>query len=166
MRDDEKTREELVAELTRTRLEISAHETAEAECREVEKALEDQVHFLQNLIDTIPNPIFYKDTQGRFLGCNKAFQNRMGLQKNEIVGKTSFDLFPWKYAENYHEMDQLSFRHPGEQVFETTILYADGKPYDVVIYKGTFTNADGDLAGLVGVTVDITERKQAEEALR
>lgn len=166
MRDDEKTREDLIAELAQLRLKLAEHEAAESACKDVEKALEDQIHFLQNLIDTIPNPIFYKDTQGRFLGCNKAFQKRMGLKKDEIIGKTSFDLFPREYAEHYHKMDQLSFRHPGEQVYETTILYADGKPYDVVIYKGTFTNADGTLAGLVGVTVDITERKQAEEALR
>lgn len=166
MRDERKTKKELVSELTELRRRLTELETARVGCCEVEKALGDQIHFLQTLIDTIPNPIFYKNTTGHFLGCNKAFERRLGLTKENIVGKTSYELFPKEYADKYHEMDLTSFRHPGEQVFETTLLYADGKIYDVIIYKGTFSNADGTLAGLVGVTVDVTERKRAEEALR
>jgi PAS domain S-box-containing protein len=166
MKDEKKTKKQLIAELEELRCRLSGFEETQTGCMEVERALRDQLHFLQTLIDTIPNPIFFKDTSGHFLGCNKAFENRLGLSKEAIVGKTSYELFPKEYADKYREMDLASFRQPGEQVYETTLLYADGKVYDVIIYKGTFSNADGTLAGLVGVTVDITERKKAEEALR
>jgi len=166
MKDERKTKKELISELTKLRCRLTQFEAAQVGCQEVEKALRNQLHFLQTLIDTIPNPIFYKDTKGHFLGCNKAFEERLSLDKENIVGKTSYELFPKEYADKYHEMDMASFRNPGEQVFEMTLLYADGKLYDVIIYKGTFSNEDGTIAGLVGVTVDVTERKRAEEALR
>lgn len=158
--------EELLREVERLRQRVAELEGLESERIRTEKALQEQVHFLQTLIDTIPNPIFIKDTSGTFIGCNKAFERRLGRSREEIIGKSSFDLFPTNFAEVYHRMDVESFRHPGEQVYETSILYGDGKPYDVIIYKGTFTNVEGELAGVVGMTVDITERKQAEEGLR
>lgn len=134
--------------------------------RQIEKALQEQLHFLQTLIDTIPNAIFYKDTKGRFLGCNRAFESRMGLPREQIIGQTSHDLFPEDLAEDYQRMDAALLENPGEQVHETTLHYADGGIRDVIINKGTFANADGEVAGLVGVTVDITERKKAETALK
>lgn len=136
------------------------------EAGSVEKALREQVHFLQTLIDTIPNPIFYKDTQGHFLGCNEAFELRLGLSREQIIGKTSHDLFPRHMADEYHPMDTALLEDPGEQVHESTLHYADGRIRDVIINKGTFTNTEGALSGLVCVTVDITERKQAEAALQ
>ncbi len=134
--------------------------------KSVEKALQEQLHFLQTLIDTIPNPIFYKDTQERFLGCNKAFELRLGLTRDQILGKTSHDLFPRELADEYRLMDSALLKNPGEQVHETSLHYADGRLHDVLINKGTFRNTDGAVAGLVGVTIDITERKKAEEALQ
>jgi PAS domain S-box-containing protein len=166
MRAEKKTKRKLISEPAEFHCRNARFEAAEVECKGTERALEDQLQFLQTLIDTIPNPIFYKDTQGHFLGCNRAFDKRLGLSKDEIVGKTSYDLFPKKFADEYHEMDMESFRNPGEQVYETTLLYADRKIHDIIIYKGTFTGADGTLAGLVEVAVDITERKNGEEALR
>ena len=132
----------------------------------VEKALQEQLHFLQTLIDTIPNPIFYKNTKGQFLGCNEAFELRLGLTKERIIGKTSHDLFPEELADDYHLMDMDLLENPGEQIHETTLHYADGRIHDVIINKGTFTDTEGALAGLVGVTIDITERKRAEAALQ
>ena len=133
---------------------------------DVEKALQEQLHFLQTLIDTIPNPIFYKDTRERFLGCNKAFELRLGLTREQIIGQTSHDLFPEDLANEYRLMDSALLQNPGEQVHETSLHYADGHIHEVLINKGTFTNTDGTVAGLVGVTIDISERKRAEAALQ
>jgi PAS domain S-box-containing protein len=166
MRDKRKNGEERISELGALHCRNAQFAAAEAECEGTERALEDQLHFLQTLVDTIPNPIFYKDTGGHFLGCNKAFEKRIGLSKDEIVGKTSYDLFPKEFADKYHEMDMESFANPGEQIYENTLLYADRKVHDIITYKGTFTAADGTLAGLVEVAVDISERKKGEEFLR
>lgn len=137
-----------------------------SERKRAENLLKDQLHFLQTLIDTIPNPIFYKDTQGRYLGCNRAFEERIGASRDEIVGKTAYDLYPRNMAEKYVEMDNRLLESPGEQIHETSLLFAQGTLHDVIINKGTFTDANGNLAGLVGVVLDITERKQAEAALQ
>ncbi len=166
MKDENKTKEELVSELNELRSRIAYLENREANCKTVERKLEEQLHFLQTVIDSIPNPIFFKDAKGYFLDCNKAFAKHLGLSKEDIVGKTSYDLFPKEFADNYRQLDLISFSNPDQQVFETTLLYGDGATRDVIIYKGTFKDAEGQLAGLVGVTVDITERKRAEEALR
>lgn len=133
---------------------------------QTQKGLQEQLHFLQTLIDSIPSPIFYKDIDNLYLGCNKAFEKRLGLVKEEIIGKSAYELFPSEMAEKYHNMDLALLRQPGEQAYEDTLLYADGRLRHVIIRKSTFTNADGALAGLLGVTVDITDRKQAEEELR
>jgi PAS domain S-box-containing protein len=134
--------------------------------RLAEKQLKNQLQFLQMLIDTIPNPIFYKDTRGRYLGCNRAFEERIGINREGILGKTTYELYPAKMADAYVEMDTKLLENPGQQMHETTLLYAQGTTHNVIINKGTFTDAEGVVAGLVGVVIDITERKEAENVLR
>lgn len=162
----EKSREELLSEIEELRRRVSELETAEEERKRAKAELQNQLQFFQKLIDTIPSPIFYKDTRGRYLGCNRAFEERVGLKRGDIVGKTSFDIFPERLAESYHNMDMEILMHPGQQFYESTLLYSDGLERDVIINKATFTDAEGRVAGLVGVTIDISARKQAEEALR
>ncbi|MHC1727276.1 MAG: ATP-binding protein [Syntrophobacteraceae bacterium] len=165
MHDHDHTRDS-GAELERLRLRISELEAAETRRKAAESALRDQLHFFQELIDTIPNPIFYKDNNALYLGCNKAFEARTGVRRENIVGKRAQDLFPPDLAARYEEIDTALLRKPGEHVIETTLRYADGLEHHVLIDKGTFTDAEGNLAGLVGVTIDITDRKMAEEALK
>jgi len=137
-----------------------------SEEKRAQKKLGDQLHFLQTLIDTIPNPIFYKDTNGLYVGCNKAFEVRLGLNREQIVGKSVYDVLPKDLAEEYSQMDSELFRNPGEQVYETSLVYSDGKRREIILNKATYYNVEGALAGLVGVSVDITGRKRAEEALK
>jgi len=63
------------------------------------------------------------------------------------------------------EKDQELVHEPGVQVHETALLYADGKIRDVIINKATFSDLDGTIAGLVGVVIDITERKRTEREI-
>jgi PAS domain S-box-containing protein len=122
--------------------------------------------FLRTLIDNVPNPIFVKDTNGVYIGMNKAFLDYLGKTEDALLGKSVFDLQTDRsLAERYHEMDMALFRNPGNQVYESRVRYADGSYRDVIFNKSTYANADGSLAGLVGVMVDITDRKQAEEML-
>lgn len=65
MKDTEKTREALLTEIEELRRMCATQEGCAIEARRAKEALQDQLHFLQTLIDTIPNPIFYKDTRGR-----------------------------------------------------------------------------------------------------
>jgi diguanylate cyclase (GGDEF)-like protein/PAS domain S-box-containing protein len=130
--------------------------------------LQHQLRFLQVLIDAMPNPIFYKDSDGRYLGCNRAFESFVGSPRNKLVGKSVFDLAPHDLAEIYHRADaELFNRGAGEvQTYESSVLFADGSRHEVIFYKATFAEADGRLGGLVGTLLDISERKRAEEQLR
>ncbi len=128
--------------------------------------LKDQLHLLQTIIDAIPNPVFYKDFSGRYLGCNLAFARHLGRDKTEIIGKTAYDIHPQELASIYHRMDAALVMSPGQQTYESVIQYPDQGPRDVIFYKATFRNYSDKLQGIVGVIVDITERNRAEENLR
>ena len=127
---------------------------------------EEKTHFLQALIDAIPTPIYYKDLEGIYQGCNKAFETMLGLSKEDIIGKTAFDVWPKEFADRYHQMDNELFSHPGIQVFDSTVRFADGLNHDVSFYKATYEDMAGRLKGLVGIFIDISGRKQTEEKLR
>lgn len=134
--------------------------------KRVEHANEQQIRFQQTLIDTIPSPIFFKDAELRYLGCNKAFSAYVGLSRDDLIGKKPHDLWPKELADSYLQQDLALLEHPGLQVYEATVRYADGTLREVIFNKATFAGADGVVAGLVGVILDITERKDAESATR
>lgn len=136
------------------------------ERKKAETALQEQFHFLQVLIDTIPAPVFYKDMQGAYTGCNTAFEKALGLTKEEIMGKTVYDIAPQHLADKYYEADKILLRQGGFQTYEGAFIYADGSEHEVIFNKTTFLKADGTTGGLVGILLDISERKRTEAALR
>lgn len=136
--------------------DITEHKRAEEEMR-------SQAEFLQILIDSMPYPVFYKDRKGRYLGCNRAFEQFFGIPREEIAGKTVYEIAPKELADIYERRDNELFEHPGTQIYEGCIQSIDGARHDVVFHKATFEGPDGSLAGLVGAIDDISERKRAEE---
>jgi PAS domain S-box-containing protein len=128
-------------------------------------AVQDQLHFLQLLIDSMPTPIFYKDYEGRYLGCNRAFSDVLGFRREELIGKTVFDIAPTDLAQIYQRADLELLNHGGTQVYEASLAAPDGSRHEVVYYKATFQRSPGVMGGLVGTIIDITARKQAEAAL-
>ncbi|MRR07724.1 MAG: PAS domain S-box protein [Deltaproteobacteria bacterium] len=138
--------------------EISEHKQAEL-------AAYEQVHFLQQLLDTIPIPVFYKNSAGRYLNCNKAFERLTALPRDEIIGKTVHDLFPKVLADAYHEAEEAMYHGKGEQIYESSIQVRDGTKRDVIFNKATFSAVNGKISGIVGAAIDITERKKLEAEL-
>lgn len=136
-----------------------------AEERRAEEALAAQVRFLQTLIDRIPNPVFFKDVEGRYLGCNVAFARFLGRPREEIVGRTVFEIAPPELARVYHQRDLDLFSNPELQIYEAQVRGEGGALRDVIFYKATYADAARPVAGLVGVILDITERRDAERAL-
>ncbi len=130
-----------------------------------EKKNENQLRLLQTLIDTIPNPIYYKDTQGFYLGCNTSFEAIVGKSKSELFGKTAHEIWPKELADSFHLKDQELLEHPGLQIYDGAVRNVDGKQCEVIFNKATFHNEEGSLQGLVGIMLDVTERKQAEAAV-
>jgi len=122
---------------------------------------------LQKLIDTIPSPIFYKGVNGRYLGCNDCFAEKIfNLPKEEIIGKTVFE-FPGiissEQAKVYKAADDDVFAHPQHiQQYDFEAPYkASNEIRQYTFYKAAYFNENGEVAGLVGVMLDITELKKA-----
>lgn len=142
--------------------EISGHQATERQLDHMLNELINQLRLLQTLIDSIPNPIFFKDANGLYQGCNKALEECWGLAREEIVGKRVNDIFPDAIAEIFNKADTEIFARREPQVYETQMRYADGRNHAVIFYKATFNDTKGNLAGLVGTIVDITARKEVE----
>jgi PAS domain S-box-containing protein len=136
--------------------------------RKSESSLVEAQRMTQQLVEALPNPIFYKDTDGRYLGVNKAWERFFGLSRETFIGKTVHDLYPHdpEVAEQRDAMDQLLWSRPGTQVFETSVTTPGAGRRDTIYYKATFTRADGSVAGLIGTIIDITERNEAAERYR
>lgn len=137
----------------------------EARLETAESALSEQEAVL-SLVERISSPIFYKDAQGRYIGCNRAFERFIGRPRARIIGKTVFDMGPRQIAQTYFEKDAELLENPGEQRYEWKVKRSDGEVRDVIFDKATLHDAAGNVTGLVGVISDITERKSAEDLVR
>ncbi|MGQ9675120.1 MAG: PAS domain S-box protein [Chloroflexota bacterium] len=133
--------------------------------KEAEAMVQTQLRFLEDLLNAIPLPVFYKNVKGLYIGCNPAFEKYLGLPKERIVDKAVYDVAPRELADIYRRADEALFREGGTQVYEAQVQHSDGTRHDVVFYKAPFHTPDGRIAGLVGTILDITERKQMETAL-
>jgi PAS domain S-box-containing protein len=135
------------------------------ERQQAEERLQSHFQLLQTLMDTIPIPIFYQDTKGKYLGCNTAFSSFVGTTPEQLIGKTVvYDIVSKQSADSYHKADQEQIRHPGSG--EMKIRHADGSERDVIFHKATFIKANGKVGGIVGALIDITERKRTEAQLQ
>lgn len=123
------------------------------------------VQFLQTLINTIPNPIFYKDSHGNYMGLNDAFEKFVNKGREEIFGKTVFDLWSKEQASILAEADEQLLNTNELQEYETTLERGDGKRRDVLLYRTTFHDENHANKGIIGTIVDITERKLLEKEL-
>lgn len=133
---------------------------------EEEKAAQrNHLSFLRALLDSISSPIFYKNLEGAYLGCNNAFEDLLDLSEEQIVQRKVTDLFARHIADKDIATDEALKHNQGAQTFEAFVRYSDGSFHDFIVNKTAFHSADGQMAGMVGIMVDITERKHAEEAL-
>ncbi|GEM_PF-907445 len=157
---------ELELDLASTPIRLKGFTQDITERKRIETALQDQFQFMEDMLQAIPNPLFYKNCQGRYQGCNRAFEEFTGWNKSTIIGKTVFELWPPEVAKIIYEHDLTLLQQPGIQVYEFKMPYVDGTYHHIISHKATYTNAAGEVIGLVGVITDINERKRTEEALR
>ncbi len=133
---------------------------------EVRKKLEEQVEFLQTFIDTMPNPIFIKDPEGRFMQCNRAFEEYYGVSRQTVEGKTVFDIEPPDEAKVHAGKDKELMKEGGILEYNGVVTDPSGRVHDVIIRKAALRRPDGTPGGIVGVVIDITELRKAGEMLK
>ncbi|HLP97350.1 MAG TPA: EAL domain-containing protein [Sideroxyarcus sp.] len=131
-----------------------------------EAALRASVALSESLLQTMPVPVFYKDVQGRYTGCNSAFTGFIGKSREEIIGKTVFEVSPQSFSKVYRDKDLELLDDPvGVQIYESQVKHADGTAHDVVFHKARMLGDDGKPSGIIGVILDITDRKKAEQQI-
>jgi PAS domain S-box-containing protein len=165
MQERRKTRRQLVDELAVLRQRVAELEGAEAERKQAEAA--EEHNLLHTLIDNLPDYIYVKDAEGRFVIANMAVVRQMGLTTlDELVGKTDFDFFPHELAERYYAEEQVIIQS-GHALYDYEGPTVDaGEERWVSTTKVPLRDAQGEVMGFVGLGRDITERKRAEAALR
>jgi diguanylate cyclase (GGDEF)-like protein/PAS domain S-box-containing protein len=126
-------------------------------------ALREQVHFLQELIDAIPTPIFFKDQNLRYIGGNREFLDALGLKKEEILGRTVHDIAPADFADSYHATDRRLLDAQKIESYQGPMIYADGSLREVIFTKSVFLTPSKAVGGIVGTMFDVTLNKQLEE---
>lgn len=130
--------------------------------------LERKDSFVKYMIDSIPDLVFYKDSQGVYLGCNKAFANEfIGLSEDEIIGKTDADFVKDKnLAKFFRQKDIEVMNKRATSSNEEVIQLNDGRFIIIETSKTPFYDEKGNVAGIIGIARDITLRKTMEKELK
>jgi PAS domain S-box-containing protein len=125
------------------------------------KSKEQQVIF-----DSVPAMVFYKNTENRFIRTNKMFEDLMGLPKKELEGRSLFDIYPWALAEASWKDDKEVIESGKAKMGIIEPLETPKGRRWVQTDKIPFWDTQGAVKGVIGFSVDITERKRADEELR
>jgi len=133
--------------------------------KQAEEALVKERALLLLLINSIPDLIFYKNDEGMYLGCNKAFEEFTGKTEQEIVNKTDLDLFPPDIADFFREQDRNMLSNGKSQRNDEWGTYPNGRKVLLDTLKIPFVGTKNEILGLIGVSRDVTHKKKMEDEL-
>ena len=131
----------------------------------LELELSNRIEFDKVLLDTIPNPIYYKNVEGKFLGCNTSFTSLVNCSRDEVIGKTAFDFFPLPIATKNTLIDQELLNTFSTSTSEFTFYTTSNEMKHIILNKAVYKNIDGSVGGIVCIMDDITERIQQKQFL-
>ena len=128
----------------------------------IEKALREQ-GTLRALINSMPDPIFYKNPQGQYLGCNESFAESIGFPIAEIVGSSNRQLLSTDWAQKADAVDKDILTRLEKTSYDQWITYKDGRRELFESVKAPFWDSKGHLLGILGVARNITQRKRIQD---
>lgn len=157
---------EAARELQQQRLEVLVDERTAA-LRESNSTILRERALLDSVLNSIPDLIYYKDTAGRYVGCNEACARLFGFAVEDIIGKTDGELrvFNQTTLQGVEERDKQAYAIIGPYWYEQLVEFSDGRAIIYETVKKVFYNEYGTVQGLVGISRNTTERKKAEEEL-
>ena len=136
-----------------------------SDTKRMETQLSEQLHLVEELIEAIPLPLYFKDENGRYLRVNRAFELFVDTPRERIIGQTIHTLLSAEDARQHVDKDAELLARRGTQTYEATLHSRDGLRRDTIYRKAALTRRDGSVSGLLGAIIDITERKQAEREI-
>lgn len=140
---------------------------SEYDLSESQKLLSREQSLMRGLIDSLPDLISFKDAQGRYLGCNHAFEQYVGMTEQELKGKMDQELTGNFKSSDMEGLDEQEIIASGKVYSQDEwVVYPDGGKILHETIKKTFDGLDGTRYGLMSVSRDITERKNHEEQIR
>ncbi len=119
---------------------------------------------LRQLVNGIPIPIFLRDVHGFFIGSNPSFTEFMGMEEDELIGKTVYEVVPPDEAREYDQRDKELIHRPHEQIYEGHITRKNGETKEVIFRKTILFDENDQATAIVGVIVDISKRKKIEQS--
>ncbi|NOQ25676.1 MAG: PAS domain S-box protein [Bacteroidales bacterium] len=128
--------------------------------------LKIELNIQDEIINTIPNPLFVKNKDFKYTNCNDAFASYLGLPKTKIINSTVYDISPKELADKYYIADCELRDNSENQIYESKVKYANGTLHDIIFHKACLINEKNEFYGIVGIMLDITKRKDAEQALK
>ena len=120
---------------------------------------------LTTVLDRIPQPVFYRDADGVYLGCNAAFETLCGQPREEIIGYKTEQLQHQELADICERHDEAVLQTGEEQTIETTVN-AQGEQRHIRVHKAPLTAEHTGIEGVVGSIEDVTEQRRQERTLR
>jgi PAS domain S-box-containing protein len=125
-----------------------------------------QAALIRSLLDSIPDIIFFKDVNGVYLGCNPPFAKLVGRKREDILGKTDYDLVEKHLADDFRHRDSEMLTYRSPRVDEEWLTHPDGRRILLDTLKTPYLDGCGKVIGILGISRDITERRAAEEIMR
>ena len=135
----------IISDITTTKMREEAY-----------KLMTNESNFINSMLNSIPDLVFYKDTNYIYMGCNDAFAKKVGKRKDEIVGKSDFDIFPHDNALSFRNMD-IKLLSSNTWVENTEkIVMPDNSTIYVHSIKSQIVDKEGNILGIFGITRDVT----------
>lgn len=136
------------------------------ERKNAQESIKNQYELFETLLNAIPLPVFYKNADGKYIGCNRAYEKMIGKSFNDIANRTTQEIWSEPLASSYMEQDRQLLAHPVTQQFQTKTFRADGANREVICYKSVFHDFGGNISGIIGVIQDITDEIIIKAALQ
>jgi two-component system, sporulation sensor kinase E len=134
--------------------------------RNAETRLLEQVKFLETLIETIPNPVYYRSLEGILIECNRAFAELMGKAREELIGKHHRSMYSKEQIEALHASDQDLLNSENKRLsYNSIIEFADGRQVDLLINKAIIHDNEGSPIGILGALTDLTEHREMQKTM-